>query len=317
MDQDTAKKLFFNGAFLVALDVPQNTEIGIDCNCWRTGVNFMGIKMIPPGLHFIYHSAVNGSGQVAPRIGFFRFIDKQEVLVYRWDVVNEDLTTDGIATEIVERIASNIKDLDRQLGAYPFESLKSWLSLTKHITDPLVKKLQPGSVMFTAVPKPQHPQGSSASEITHHHMDQSYTLSLLLSRCYESKDDDLLGEIQFAFIHFLIGHSYEAFVQWKKLVILLCSCNEAIIEHADLYNNFISVLHFQLDYSPDDLFVDPLLENNFLVTVLKNFFDNLEDSLRVSKDLVRKGLQFRDYLAKKYSWDFSCEINEFAPTVVS
>ena len=117
MDQDTAKKLFLNGAFLVTLDVPENTEIGIDCNCWRSGPNFMGIKMIPPGLHFIYCNAVNSKGQLAPRIGFFRIIRKEEVLVYRWDMANEDFTTDGIAAETVERITLGIKDLDRQLRA--------------------------------------------------------------------------------------------------------------------------------------------------------------------------------------------------------
>ena len=148
-------------------------------------------------------------------------------------------------------------------------------------------------------------------------MDQSYTLSSLLTGCYDSRIDDLLGEIQFAFVYFLLGHMYEAFVQWKKLIILLCSCEEAIIERAELYEHFISVLHFQLDYSPEDLFVDSMLENNFLAIVLKNFFDNLEEGTRVSKDLARKGLQFRDYLAKKHSWNFSGEIDKFAPTIIS
>lgn len=32
---------------------------------------------------------------------------------------------------------------------------------------------------------------------------------------------------------------YEAFEQWKKLIWLLCSCEEAIGIHHDLYSSFI------------------------------------------------------------------------------
>ena len=54
IDPDTARRLFEVGANLFLLDVPRNTEVGIDLNSWNTGPNFKGIKMIPPGVHFIY-----------------------------------------------------------------------------------------------------------------------------------------------------------------------------------------------------------------------------------------------------------------------
>ena len=54
IDPDTARRLFEVGANLFLLDVPINTEIGVDMNSWHTGPNFKGIKMIPPGIHFIY-----------------------------------------------------------------------------------------------------------------------------------------------------------------------------------------------------------------------------------------------------------------------
>ena len=31
------------------------SEFGIDCHAWVTGPNFLGVKMIPPGPHFIYY----------------------------------------------------------------------------------------------------------------------------------------------------------------------------------------------------------------------------------------------------------------------
>ena len=54
MDPDTARRLFEVGANLFLLGVPINTEIGVDMNSWHSGPNFKGIKMIPPGIHFIY-----------------------------------------------------------------------------------------------------------------------------------------------------------------------------------------------------------------------------------------------------------------------
>ena len=54
MDQDRAKKLFHFGATFLFLDVPEGTEFGMDCNVWTVGPKFKGVKMIPPGLHFIH-----------------------------------------------------------------------------------------------------------------------------------------------------------------------------------------------------------------------------------------------------------------------
>ena len=55
MDQEVARQLFAEGAVLVLLDVPEGTEFGIDYNSWHVGPKFKGIKMIPPGFHFIFY----------------------------------------------------------------------------------------------------------------------------------------------------------------------------------------------------------------------------------------------------------------------
>ena len=55
MEPEVARRLFDEGALLVLLDVPVRTEIGIDCYIWRVGPRFKGVKMIPPGLHFVYY----------------------------------------------------------------------------------------------------------------------------------------------------------------------------------------------------------------------------------------------------------------------
>ena len=62
MDQETANKLFDAGAIFLFLNVPLKTEIGIDYNSWQTGPNFRVVKLIPPGLHFIYFSPTDKYG---------------------------------------------------------------------------------------------------------------------------------------------------------------------------------------------------------------------------------------------------------------
>jgi A1 cistron-splicing factor AAR2 len=54
IDQDQANALYEQGAILLLLDTPANTEFGIDCHVWRVGDRFKGIKLIPPGVHCFY-----------------------------------------------------------------------------------------------------------------------------------------------------------------------------------------------------------------------------------------------------------------------
>lgn len=79
MDQDIANALFEKGAILLFLDAPQNLEFGIDCYSWTTGPKFKGLKLIPPGMHFVYYSALNRYGEGAARTGFFKNFKPREV----------------------------------------------------------------------------------------------------------------------------------------------------------------------------------------------------------------------------------------------
>lgn len=55
MPQELAAILFEKYAFLIVLDAPSNLEFGIDMNVFDVGPRFMGIKLIPPGLHLVYY----------------------------------------------------------------------------------------------------------------------------------------------------------------------------------------------------------------------------------------------------------------------
>lgn len=79
----------------------------------------------------------------------------------------------------------------------------------------------------------------------------------------------LSGELQFAFVCFLLGNVYEAFEHWKQLLNLLCRSEEAMVKHHTLYVNLISILYHQLGEIPADFFVDIVSQDNFLTSTLQ------------------------------------------------
>jgi hypothetical protein len=56
----------------VIIDFPTGSEFGIDYASWQTGSQFIGMKMIPPGIHIVYYRPIGkiNSGDSAPRIAF-------------------------------------------------------------------------------------------------------------------------------------------------------------------------------------------------------------------------------------------------------
>ncbi|EZA60567.1 hypothetical protein X777_14593 [Ooceraea biroi] len=143
IEQNVAQVLFTQGATLVLLDVPAGTDVGIDTKSWTVGNNFKGIKMIPPGIHFVHYSAVNKFDELAPRIGFFHDFKKHEFLVKKWDGKEEDISLEPVSEETIQRLRENLRDLDRYLGPYPYEIWKPWKELTSDITASLVTRCSP------------------------------------------------------------------------------------------------------------------------------------------------------------------------------
>ncbi|KYN21034.1 PREDICTED: protein AAR2 homolog [Trachymyrmex cornetzi] len=143
IDQNVAQTLLTQGATLVLLDVPVGTDIGIDMKSWNVGQNFKGLKLIPPGIHFVHYSAANEFGELAPRVGFFHDFQKGEFLVKKWDNEKEDVSSESVPDEAVQRLKDNLKELNRYLGSYPYEILKSWTKLTNDITASVMTRCSP------------------------------------------------------------------------------------------------------------------------------------------------------------------------------
>ncbi len=66
----------------------------LHAQAYVVGPNFKGVKMVPPGAHFVSSNSVSsgrnraavGSGQdVAPTVSFFVEVALREVVIRRWD----------------------------------------------------------------------------------------------------------------------------------------------------------------------------------------------------------------------------------------
>ncbi|XP_059062410.1 protein AAR2 homolog [Achroia grisella] len=385
MDQETAKKLLVEGGTFVFLGVPEETQFGIDMQCWNTEEDFRGIKMIPPGLHYVHYSAISkGSGDISPRSGFMHYFHKKEFLVKMWDKKSEDISHDEISEESIERLKDNLLNLDRHLAPYPYEIWQKWKLLTSQVTAELAAKLSPDSgiirasvelmsttdedrprgvkvankslesqdstseesqkeqvsieddstpgqsdakrakritreekedsmlpdlkpapgtsIRFTEIPRDKYPPGSTPEEITKHYLDQSYTLELMIAQHDEPLH--IIGELQFAYLCFLIGHSLEAFEHWKNLVIIICSCDDAIHKYRSVFFHFIRTIEVQIEEMPEDFLADIVMNKNLVYKKLREFFRTAYVS-KVDGRLLTMIERFKDNLTEKLQWDFT------------
>lgn len=139
-----ALELAKKGATLLALDVPLYTLFGIDTQMFSVGPNFKGIKMIPPGIHFIYYSSPsNREAEFSPMVGFFIDATSAQVIVRRWDQKEERLVK--VSHEEEERYSDAVKRLefDKHLGPYTLSQYGDWKHLSNYITRDTVDHLEP------------------------------------------------------------------------------------------------------------------------------------------------------------------------------
>lgn len=112
--------------------------------------------------------------------------------------------------------------------------------------------------------------------------DETDTLKLLLETAMHGRPARLLGEVQLAFVCFLLLHSMSAFEHWKLAVSSFCSARKLASERPGLMHNVVSCLQVQLARAPCDWFRDEVTQDNFLRNALLNLHrlrSDLKDAL--------------------------------------
>ncbi|ONM18939.1 AAR2 protein family [Zea mays] len=144
MDPEVATELVRKGATLLLLDVPQRTLFGIDTQMFSVGPKFKGMKMVPPGAHFVYYCSPNRHGnEFAPTVGFFLTTHQSEVIVRKWDVQEERLIKLSEEEDIRYSEAVRHFEFDDQLGPYNLDSYGDWKQLSDYLSPNVIERLEP------------------------------------------------------------------------------------------------------------------------------------------------------------------------------
>lgn len=168
MPPELARQLFEQGAFLIIAGVPEKTEFGMDLSSYSVGEKFRGVKMIPPGPHYIYTAAQGSYGDASSRIGFMHYFKSQEIVIREWDNEKEELRmrSKGSNEEEATRIRNNLRELDSFLAPYDFSSMAKWQNLVNHLTANTVNRCLPEwglirpSVEFESCSNEERPKGN-------------------------------------------------------------------------------------------------------------------------------------------------------------
>uniref|UniRef100_A0ACD5W3L8 Uncharacterized protein n=1 Tax=Avena sativa TaxID=4498 RepID=A0ACD5W3L8_AVESA len=144
MDPEAATELARKGVTLLLLDVPQRTVLGVDTQVFSVGPRFKGIKMVPPGPHFVYYCSPSRHGnEFAPTVGFFLTTHTSEVIVRKWHVQEERLVTLSEEEEIRYSEAVNRFEFDDHLGPYNLSSFGDWKQLSSYLSGSVIERLEP------------------------------------------------------------------------------------------------------------------------------------------------------------------------------
>lgn len=350
---ELVQELQDGGGSVLCLGVPEGALFGIDYAAWVVGPQFMGAKLIPPGLHYIY-SSPSGDDVGVARTGFFVSVPPRGVVVRRWDPESETLVR--LDPEDEERYTDGVHDFafDANLGPYRVELAPQWAELTRHASAQLVGKIGPAAgawrsrsaeydddgpgqgsnagceggeprlefnrgegLFFSDVPRLRVPKGASPQEVTQMHTDRSGQLEDMIATSYGGEELQILGEMQIAFIVFALGQNYDGFEQWKALLTLLCSCEEAVVRRPALFAELLRVLFAQITQAPSDMFSDELLQGNFVGTCTLALVEVCAGEA-TSSTVKRRCGKLQELLEKKFglSLEDLALLHEDAPQVI-
>ena len=160
------------------------------------------------------------------------------------------------------------------------------------------------------------------SELTRSYLDKSDYFKKLIDKEFHGNPSMLLGELQVAFILFLVGENLEAFEQFKRVFALLTNAESYLLANTVFALNAIRAIYTCLSQFPEDFFLDPISSHNFVQPGLKSLFamdfqGAVLDRCNKLRSMVRERfhLEFREFEVVDGELYFD-EDDDEAPVVV-
>jgi len=165
-----------------------------------------------------------------------------------------------------------------------------------------------GTIYFTEIPKYKVKKETKGAEMTKYNFDKSLILKELIEKEWEGDYKNGLGELQFAFVGFMLGESMLCFEHWKKLITLYCSSEDLCKSETEFYLDFIKVFYGQLKQLPDDFFNDALTSGSFIKVALQNLNEFLMDP-DINPKLKQRAEKFFKLIKKQFKFEASREVD--------
>lgn len=153
--------------------------------------------------------------------------------------------------------------------------------------------------------------GATGRERTEAAQDRSWFLGDLLDHHCQAKDNhgrehELLGELQFCFLMVLTLNNDSCLEQWKRLLQLLLTCQQAVKQRSQLFLELLKTLRAQLSHCGDaegELFDMKDVGGGFLRPLFNKFRKSLDEfDGKWKSDLVDELDELEDYLQKEFGW---------------
>lgn len=146
-------------------------------------------------------------------------------------------------------------------------------------------------------------------------MDRTPQLEEMIAKQYSGNELAILGELQLSYISFLLGQNFDGFEQWRALLLLLCSCEDAALRRTELFAELLRTFFTQLSQAPSDLFGDDLTKENFLGSCALSL---LEICNTDAPKLQKRCSKLRELVEEKFglSTEELALLGEDAPEVV-
>ncbi|KAM3127102.1 hypothetical protein pb186bvf_020780 [Paramecium bursaria] len=158
-----------------------------------------------------------------------------------------------------------------------------------------------GTIYYSDVATKCYKHKVSGQQLTQINFDKSEIFLQMLKKEYFDDYNIFIGEIQYSFVKFLLGEHYDSFEQWKKLIILITSCDQLVKSNPEIFIDFIPVFYEQLAQIPQDFFIDPLSRNNFVKSCIKNLIEICCDNeIGQQRKLTNRCMKLQELLNKHF-----------------
>ncbi|RAK93269.1 AAR2 domain protein [Aspergillus costaricaensis CBS 115574] len=160
-------------------------------------------------------------------------------------------------------------------------------------------------------------EGAIGRERTEAAQDRSWALGDLIHRVSEGDErageDQVLGELQFAFLMILTLMNYSCLQQWKRLLELILTCRAAIRDRETLVAGVLRLLLLQLKRCDDvegGLFdLDGEEGGEFLRRLLVKFRRSLYEVVDGTESLVKAEFdKLEAWVKEEYDWELNREV---------